>query len=207
MPQPYRDAVITDAGAELLARIESGTASLEVTKVVVGSGSYSSAEKQPSSLRGRTALKAEKNTYTPSSVTISDAISIKITTLLSNVNPVTGEPLVTSGYYLNEIGVYCKEHNGASSTEVLYCIAVTRGDVGDYMPAYQGGGAAQITQDIYLTCGNAATTYVNIAGAAALATDLSALATRVADIEQYHDDLGFSVVDGALHVTYEEGDA
>ena len=70
------------------------------------------------------------------------------------------------------------------------------------MPPYNGGGAAQITQDIYLTVGNAATTYVNSAGAAALATDLLKLAERVADIEQLHEDMGFSVIDGALHITF-----
>ena len=202
MPQPYRDAVITDAGAALLARVQTGEASLEITKVVVGDGVYSAAEKQESSLRTRTTLKSQRNVYTPSSVSISSAIAIKITTLISNVDPVTGDPLVTSGYFLNEIGVYCKEHGGASSTECLYCIAVTAGEVGDYMPAYAGGGAAQITQDVYLTTGNAAATYVNIAGAAYLASDAAILETRVADLEQYHEDLGCSVVDGALNVTF-----
>ena len=75
---------------------------------------------------------------------------------------------------------------------------MTGGETGDYMPAYAGGGAAQITQDIYLTVGNAATTYVNAAGAAFLATEGQALKTRVADLET----CGFSVVDGELNVTY-----
>ncbi len=206
MPQPYRDAVITNAGAALLAEIERTAASLEITKIMVGSGVYSAAEKEPASLRERTALKAARNTYTPSSVAVSDATSIKVTTLISNVNPVTGQALVTSGYYINEIAVYCKEYGGSSSTECLYCIAVTSGGTGDFMPAYAGGGAAQITQDIYLTVGNAATTYVNIAGAAYLASDAAALAARVSDLEQFHEDLGLSVVSGKLCVTYNEED-
>lgn len=207
MPQPYRDAVITNVGAALLARIEQSAAALEITKIVVGSGNYSAAEKEPAALRERTALKAAQNAYTPSSVVVSDATSIKVTTLISNVDPVTGDALVTSGYYINEIGVYCKEYGGSSSTECLYCIAVTGGATGDYMPAYSGGGAAQITQDIYLTVGNAATTYVNIAGAAFLASDAAALITRVADLEQFHEDLGLSVVSGKLCVTYNEAES
>lgn len=204
MPQPYRDAVITDKGAALLAKVESSTAALEVTKIVIGSGTYSTAEKEASSLKTRTALKTAKNVYRPSSVAVSDDTSIKITVLISNIDPVTQDVLVTNGYFINEIGVYCKEYGGASSTEVLYCIAVTSGSTGDYMPAYSGGGAAQILQDIYLTVGNAATTYVNIAGAAYLASDAAALTTRVADLEQYKEDLGLSVVSGKLCVTYTE---
>ena len=198
MPQPFSDAVITAAGAALLLRVETGEAALEVTKIVVGDGVYSAAERTAANLRQRTALKSARNTYTPSHVSIVSEDSIKITTLISNLDPVTEQPLITSGYFINEIGVYAKEEGGASSTEVLYCIAVTGGDTGDYMPAYAGGGAAQITQDIYLTVGNAATTYVNAAGAAFLATEGQELKTRVADLET----CGFSVVDGKLNVTY-----
>lgn len=200
MPQLYENGVITDAGAALLARIETSTARLEVTRVVTGAGVYSSAEKAESALRTRTALKDQRNQYTPSSVSVTDPATIKITALISNEDPVTGDPLVTSGYFINEIGVYCKEYGAAASTEVLYCIAVAAMETGDYMPPYEGGGASQITQSIYLTVGNAATTYVTIAGAAALATDLADLATRVGDLETF----GFSVVDGVLNVTYEE---
>jgi hypothetical protein len=198
MPQPFNDAIITDRGAALLARVESSAARLEITKVVVGDGTYPAAEKEPASLRGKTALKHQRNVYAPSSVTITAENAIKIATLISNVDPVTGEALVDRGYYINEIGVYAKEYGGAASTECLYCIAVTAGSTGDYMPAYLGGGAAQIVQDIYLTVGNAATTYVNIAGAAYLASDAAILLARVAALE----DLGLTVVDGKINATY-----
>ena len=198
MPQPFSDAVITTQGAALLLRVETGLAALEVTKIVVGDGVYSAAERSPANLKARTALKNQRNVYTPSSSTVTSEDSIKITTLITNLDPVTEQPLITSGYFINEIGVYAKENGGGSETEVLYCIAVTNGETGDYMPAYAGGGAAQITQDIYLTVGSAATTYVNAAGAAFLATEGQNLKTRVADLET----CGFSVVDGELNVTY-----
>lgn len=198
MPQPFSDAVITAAGAALLLKVETGEAAMEITKISVGNGVYSQAERTPANLRQRTALKNRRNNYVPSHVSVVSEDSIKITTLISNLDPVTEEPLISSGYFINEIGVYAKEEGGPSSTEVLYCIAVTSGSTGDYMPAYAGGGAAQITQDIYLTVGNAATTYVNAAGAAFLATEGQNLKERVADLET----CGFSVVDGALNVTY-----
>ena len=198
MPQPFSDAIITTAGAVLLQRVELGQASLEVVKIVVGDGVYSAAERTPANLKARTALKSKRNEYTPSSVTVTSEDSIKITALISNLDPVTEQPIITSGYFINEVGVICKENGGGSDTECLYCIAITTGNTGDYMPAYAGGGAAQITQDIYLTVGNAATTYVNAAGAAFLATEGQNLKTRVADIEA----CGFSVVDGELNVTY-----
>lgn len=198
MPQPFNDAVITNAGAALLLKVETGTAQLEVTRIVVGDGTYSDAAKLPANLREQTALKHQRNAYTPSSVAISSDKAIKITTIISNEDPVTKEALVTSGYFVNEVGVYCKEYGGAASSEVLYCIAVTSGSTGDYMPAYTGGGASQIVQDIYLTVGNAATTYVNSAGAAFLASDAAELMTRVGNLEE----LGLSVVDGKICITY-----
>lgn len=198
MPRPFSDAVITTAGAALLLKVETGTAAMEVTKIVVGDGVYSTAERTPANLRSRTSLKSQRNVYAASSVQTVSSSAIKITALISNYDPVHEEALVTSGYFINEIAVYCKEEGGPSSTEVLYCIAITTGDTGDYMPAYAGGGAAQITQDIYLTVGSAATTYVNTAGAAFLASEGQDLKTRVADMEE----CGFSVVDGVLNVTY-----
>lgn len=206
MPQPFNDAIITAKGEALLLNVETGTASLEITKVVVGDGVYSAAEKNAANLRNRTALKNERNTYAPSSVSVDGEKSVKITALVSNQDPVTKKALVTSGYNINEIGVYAKEYGGPSSTEVLYCIAVTSGNYGDYMPPYNGGGAAQITQDIYLTVGNAATTYVNSIGAAALASDLLKVMERVSNIEQLHENMGFSIVDGALNITYNKED-
>ena len=169
-----------------------------MTKIVVGDGVYSTAERTPANLRSRTSLKSQRNVYAASSVQTVSSSAIKITALISNYDPVHEEALVTSGYFINEIAVYCKEEGGPSSTEILYCIAITTGDTGDYMPAYAGGGAAQITQDIYLTVGSAATTYVNTAGAAFLASEGQDLKTRVADMEE----CGFSVVDGVLNVTY-----
>lgn len=204
MPQPFNDAIITAKGESLLLNVETGTASLEITKVLVGDGVYSTAEKMAANLRSRTALKNARNTYAPSSVSVEGEKSVKVTALISNQDPATKKALITSGYNINEIGVYAKVHGGSSSTEVLYCIAVTSGNYGDYMPPYNGGGAAQITQDIYLTVGNAATTYVNSAGAAALATDLLAAVERIANIEQMHKDMGISVADGKLCITYNE---
>ena len=43
MPQPFNDAIITAKGESLLLNVETGTASLEITKVVVGDGVYSTA--------------------------------------------------------------------------------------------------------------------------------------------------------------------
>lgn len=183
MPGSFSNAIITTAGAALLARVEAGQATMEVTKVAVGDGLYSAAERTAASLSTRTSLKAQKNIYTPSSATVMSEDSIKIKTIFSNYDAVEQVPVVTRGYFINELAVYCKENGGAASTEVLYCIAVTSGVTGNYMPAYVGGGASQIIQDIFLTVGIAATTYVNKAGAAFLATEGQALKSEVASIK------------------------
>lgn len=177
MPRPFNDAVITTAGAALLLQVETQAASLEVTRIAVGAGTYSASEKAPSNLRARTALKSPRNSYVPTAVATVDDSSIKITALISNYDPVEEEALVTSGYYINEVGIYCKA--STSDTEVLYCIAVTSGGTGDYMPAYSDG-LSQITQDIYLTVGNASAASVNTAGAAFLDSEGQALKAQVA---------------------------
>ena len=200
MSKPFSDAIITTAGAALLARVEAGQAAMEITRVVVGEGIYTPEEREPGSLKDRTALKIQRGSFTPSHVDIVSEDSIRIRALVSNVDPVTGDPLVTIGYFFNELGVYAKERDGASTTECLYCIAITSGDTGDYMPPYEGGGAAQIIQDVYLTVGNAATTYVDIAGAAFLATDGQQLKTDFADLSGEFDDLSDDMAAFKTHI-------
>ena len=200
MSKPFCDAIITAAGAQLLAKVEAGTAAMEITKIVIGEGVYSVEERNPDNLKQRTSLKIPRNTFSPSHVDVVSEDSIKIRVLISNVDPVTGEPLVSAGYFFNELAVYEKENGGESTTECMYCVAITTGDTGDYIPPYEGGGAAQIIQDIYLTVGNAATTYVDIAGAAFLATEGQQLKTDMADLSAGLESLSDDVDEFKAHI-------
>lgn len=175
MPQPFENAVMTNNGAALLARAEAGQIRLQFVAIATGNGSYSASEKTLAALQARTALKSEKNRYSLSDISVYAERSVKVTALITNQDPVSHETLVTTGYYINEIGLYAKAEGAADSTAVLYSIAVTAGTNGDYMPPYNGYNPAQITQDWIATVNNSATVTIQSTGAALLAEDANKL--------------------------------
>ena len=139
MPRPYNNAVITDAGIELLDKAQAGQASIQFTRMATGNGTYTADEKTPSALKMCTTLKSEKNSYPLSSVGVVPGGGVKLTALITNQDPATGATLVNEGYHINEIGLYAREKGGSDDTEVLYSITVAAYDTGDYMPAYTDG--------------------------------------------------------------------
>lgn len=176
MPQPFKNAVMTNAGANLLTRAQLGSTQIEFTRMATGNGTYNEDEKRLDALQQQESLKSEKNSYALSSIHIHTEKSIKITALITNQDPDTEETLVEEGYYINEVGLYAKELGGDSSTEVLYSISVTSGENGDFMPPYNGFSPAQIIQDYYVTVNNSAEVTIKSGmGAVALADDLQNL--------------------------------
>lgn len=175
MPQPFNNAVMTNAGARLLTRAQAGEIKIELTRIVTGNGSYSAAEKTLAALQERTALKSQKNSYPLSDIDIFSDYSVKVTALITNQDPVTRETLVKQGYYINEMGLYGKPAGADDSAEVLYSITVTAGENGDFMPPYNGYNPAQIIQDYFATVDNSAQVTINSTGAALLAEDANKL--------------------------------
>lgn len=175
MPQPFNNAVMTNAGARLLTRAQAGEIKIQFTRIVTGSGTYTAAEKTLAALQARTALKSQKNSYPLSDIDIFSDYSVKVTALITNLDPVTQQVLVRQGYYINEMGLYAKPVGGADGTEVLYSVTVTAGQNGDFMPPYNGYNPAQITQDYFATVNNSAEITINSAGAALLAEDANKL--------------------------------
>lgn len=175
MPQPFNNAVMTNGGARLLTRAQAGEIKIEFTRIAIGSGSYTAAEKALAALQARTELKERKNSYTLSDIDVYSEHSVKVTALITNQDPVTKETLVNQGYYINEMGLYAKPAGESDSAEVLYSVTVTAGENGDFMPPYNGYNAAQIIQDYYVTVNNSAQITINTTGAPALAEDLQAV--------------------------------
>lgn len=175
MPQPFNNAVMTNAGARLLTRAQAGEIKIELTRIVTGNGNYSAAEKTLAALQERTALKSQKNSYPLSDIDIFSDYSVKVTALITNQDPVTRKTLVTQGYYINEMGLYGKPAGAEDSAEVLYSITVTAGENGDFMPPYNGYNPAQIIQDYFATVDNSAQVTINSTGAALLAEDANKL--------------------------------
>ena len=175
MPQPFNNAVMTNAGARLLTRAQAGEIKIEFTRIAVGNGNYTAAEKTLDALQKRTALKSLKNSYALSDIDVFSDYSVKVTALITNLDPVTRKVLVKQGYYINEMGLYAKPAGEPDSAEVLYSITVTAGENGDFMPPYNGYNPAQIIQDYFATVDNSAEVTINSAGAALLAEDANKL--------------------------------
>lgn len=183
MPQPFNNAVMTNAGANLLTRSQAGEGAIIFTKMATGNGTYSAAEKTLEALQQRTALKSIKNSYAPSSITKESDFSVKIVALITNMDPLTKETLVTEGYFINEIGLFAKI--AGDSEEVLYSIAITSGAQGDFMPPYNGQNPAQITQGYLATVSNTATVNLEApTSAVALASDLQKIGGNFAAAEK-----------------------
>lgn len=168
MPQPYNHAVITDAGISLLNKAQAGQCAIQFTRMAAGNGVYEPEEKTASALQKRTGLKSEKNSYPLSSVGLMPGGGVKLTALITNQDPATGEVLVNEGYYINEIGLFAKEKGGNGSIEVLYSITTAVED-GDYMPPYNGGNPVQIGQEYHASVSRDVEVFVQYSGAVMLA--------------------------------------
>jgi len=187
MPQLFNSSVITDGGAALLALAQAGQARVQFTRMAVGDGVYSEAEKDMRFLQAAAGLKAEKNSYWLSGIEVVSGHSVKLTALITNQDSATSAALINAGYYINEIGIFARPDT-SDGQEVLYSIAVTAGDHGDYMPPYNGHHPAQIIQDYYVTVDNSAEAVIQAGtGAVALAEDLQGLRKQV---EQHVDGSG-----------------
>ena len=183
MPQPFSSAVMTDQGAALLTIVQSGVCKMEFTRMAVGDGIYADDEKTIQALQQRSGLKSLRNAYALSSIEIHNTHSVKITALISNQDQASKESLIEEGYYINEIGLFARE-TGNADTEILYSIAVTTGQNGDFMPPYNGFNPVQIIQDYYATVNNAAEVTIQVDnGAVALAEDLLALQQKLSLLE------------------------
>ncbi len=173
MPQPFINAVMTNAGAEILTRSQAGEGAVVFTRIVTGDGVYEDSEKNIAVLQGITELRNAKNSYRPSGIEKVNEFTVKVTALLSNVDPVSHKTLVTESYHINEMGLYAKI--AGDDADVLYSVTVVSSAIGDLMPPYNGDNPAQIIQGWVATISNTAEVSVELpAGAVALVTDLQA---------------------------------
>lgn len=171
MAQPFKNAVMTNLGIKLLNDAQAGECSIEFTRIAVGDGSYSAEEKERASLETMEALKHEKETYSILSKKKQNDNAIVLTTNISNYDDVEEKAIVTEGFYINEIAVFARPKG--TEDEVMYSIAVVSGELGDYMPPYNGYNPAQIIQSYLVSVNNADDAKIVVqSGAYALQKDL-----------------------------------
>lgn len=170
----FNSAVMTNAGIELLTKSIAGTAKLEFTELVTGSGIYDEKEKERSVLQTSTGLRKQEQSFPFSSVAFATDTCVKLVSLISNAE-------LTSGYYVNEVGIYAKNSLDENSEAVLYSIAVAK--IADYLPPYNGLSQCTITQEYFATVDNALEITIKVnAGAVALAEDLFELDQKVSEL-------------------------
>lgn len=164
------NCVITDAGREIMRRISTSgltvkSASFAFTKVAFGNGEYTEEEQTESYLRSVTTLKSQKNTYPVTSlkkVSASDPQNMlyRVSTIAYNYNVATETVLVSTGYYITEIGIYAKATGGSESLVAIALIGdTTDTSENDYMPGVDPeeeieGQIYQIAYDLYFGYSN-----------------------------------------------------
>lgn len=171
MPQPFNQGVMTLQGEALFIKATAGQCKIKYMYMAVGNGAYSDSEKAKTALKLRTALKSEKNRYSFSDIMVQNRNLVDLKALITNYDPITGKALITSAYYVNELGIYAKEEGQPDSSAVLVSIAITAGTNGDFMPPYNGQNPATITQAYSITVDDEKNVTINTKGAALLAED------------------------------------
>ncbi len=156
----FKVAIMTDAGAKLMADSIIEGYKIEFVKMVIGSGEYEEEEKTAEALRIRTELKQKRQEVGFSSRLISDENEVLLKTLITNKE-------LDVGYRMREIGIIAKKAGDVE--EVLYSIAIAK--EADYLPPKDN--PVEIIQEYYTKVSNAENIVINVEMEAyALAEDM-----------------------------------
>lgn len=184
MPQIFNNAVMTDNGRALLSKEIAGECMIQITRMSIGSGAYTAAEKDPNTLQKMTALKNEMQSTGLSSLKRQDNISVIVTGIFTNDN-------LETAYNINEIGLYAQE-KGNRSTEILYSVAVIAEEQGEIMPASEGKNPVRIIQDWVVTVANSANATIEY-----LPDGAFAMASQVGNVDDLNTKAKENLVDAA----------
>ena len=184
MPQIFNNAVMTDNGRALLSKEIAGECMIQITRMSIGSGVYTAAEKDPDTLQKMTALKNEMQSTGLSSLKRQDNTSVIVTGIFTNDN-------LETAYNINEIGLYAQE-KGNRSTEILYSVAVIAEEQGEIMPASEGKNPVRIIQDWVVTVANSANATIEY-----LPDGAFAMASQVGNVDDLNTKAKENLVDAA----------
>jgi len=165
----FRQLIITNKGQALMAKLIAGTAHVEFTKVASSSTTYTDAQ-----IPTTTSLSNIKQQVAVSKVTKINSVAVQIDAAMEN-------SALTTGYYMNSIGLYAKDPDEG---EILYAIAGA--NVGAYMPPYNGVTVSGAYLKLVTTVSNASNVTMNVDPAAvATVGDINALQAEITDIQSY----------------------
>ncbi len=132
----FNDACITDAGREMMERLISEAGTMQFTGIAVGTGTYTKAEKEESSIREMIALKKLLKIYDINSVSKKDGLVI-----LKSIIENTG---FTSSQSITEIGLIASD----GRENILYSVSVAEKPLN--IPEYNGTYTYTVTQEAYV---------------------------------------------------------
>jgi hypothetical protein len=170
----FSDAVLTEKGLALCAKVQSGRCRIEFTKAATGDGDYADNEV----IVTRTELKSKKQEFLISSMSVANESTSVLRFIVTNH---TNEYDLQHGYYIKEVGIYATDPDEG---EILYALGTAKRDEWDYMAAYNGLIPSTNTMDFYTEVSNASEVIIKAnSGAYALASDLEDLKVEVTEIK------------------------
>ena len=165
----FKRVVITRNGQALMAKLMSGTGTVEFTKIGVSSTTYTDTQ-----LETLTSLTGVKQTAPITNISRNNNVSVTVEGAISNEE-------LTVGYYMQTIGLYAKDPDVG---EILY--AVTNASVAGYMPPFNNRTPSGAQFKLTTTVGNAENVTLQIdPSAVATIGDINRLETSLNDLQAY----------------------
>lgn len=165
----FKRVVITRNGQTLMAKLMSGTGTVEFTKIGVSSTTYTDTQ-----LESLTSLSGVKQTAPITNIARNNNASVTVEGAISNEE-------LTVGYYMQTIGLYAKDPDAG---EILY--AVTTASVAGYMPPFNNRTPSGAQFKLTTTVGNAENVTLQIdPSAVATIGDINRLETSITDLQAY----------------------
>lgn len=165
----FRQLIITNKGQALMAKLIAGTANVTFTKVAASSTTYSDSQ-----IPGLTGLSNIKQQVAVSKVTKINSVAVQVDAAMEN-------SALTTGYYMNSLGLYAKDPDEG---EILY--AVAGANVGAYMPPYNGITVSGAYLKLVTTVSNASNVSMTVDPAAvATVGDINTLQAEITDIQSF----------------------
>lgn len=165
----FKRVVITRNGQTLMAKLMSGTGTVEFTKIGVSSTTYTDTQ-----LEALTSLSGVKQTAPITNIARNNNASVTVEGAISNEE-------LTVGYYMQTIGLYAKDPDAG---EILY--AVTNASVAGYMPPFNNRTPSGAQFKLTTTVGNAENVTLQIdPSSVATIGDINRLETSLNDLQAY----------------------
>ena len=167
----FKRIVITKDGQSLMAKLMSGSGTVEFTKIAVSNTVYTDGQ-----LEGLSTLSGVKQVADISRVTRNNQTSVQVEGAITNVE-------LTTGYHMQTLGLYARDPQVG---EVLY--AVTNASVAGYMPPYNERTPSGAFFKLVTTIGNAdkVTLQIDPAGVATVG-DIQSVEAQISKINEVRE--------------------